>query len=314
MTLQELRFLVALAQEKHFGKAANLCHVSQPTLSIAIKKLEDELDVVLFERNKNDVRVTMLGQNMVERAQRILAEVEELKQVAAIDKDQLMGAFKLGAIYTIGPYLLPALITELNKLAPQMPIEIQEDYTANLKEKLSRGELDAVLVSLPFSVPGIVTRVLYQEPFVVLMPYDHPLASYKLVSEKMLGDYNILMLGEGHCFRDQVISSCPMCFASGVRHGVNWQTVSGSSLETIRHMVASKMGITILPITAANTGPYREKLLTIRPLKASSPHRAVVLAWRKSFPRIKAIDVLLKAVAKCRLEGVIKESEFNQLV
>ncbi|MEO8400974.1 MAG: hydrogen peroxide-inducible genes activator [Gammaproteobacteria bacterium] len=299
MTLQELRFAISLAQEKHFGRASRACFVSQPTLSIAIRKLEKELGVALFERDNNNVRVTPLGKEIVERAKRVLAEAEGLKQVAEFDKDQLLGTLKLGVIYTIGPYLLPPLITMLNKLAPQMPIEIQEDYTANLREKLSVGDVDAIIISLPFSETGVLTRNLYKEPFVVLMPIDHPLTQKKTVNQNELSDYNILMLGEGHCFRDQVVSSCPTCFTVPKSQG--WRSIAGSSLETIRHMVASNMGITILPATAAASGPYQGTLLTTRPLKAASPNRVVALAWRKSFPRVKAIELLLDAVEKCNL-------------
>jgi LysR family hydrogen peroxide-inducible transcriptional activator len=299
MTLQELRFLISLAQEKHFGKASRACFVSQPTLSIAIRKLENELGVILFERDKNDVRITPLGQDIIERAKRVISEADAIKEVAKQDHDQLTGTLKLGVIYTIGPYLLPPLITTLNKLAPNIMLEIQEDYTANLREKLLLGQLDAIIISLPFSGSGIVTRTLYKEPFVVLMPSHHPLTKNKWVSQKDLNEYNVLTLGEGHCFRDQVIASCPACFVSS--RGSSWHTVVGSSLETIRHMVASNMGITILPATAAMSSAYRADVLTTRPLKAASPSRIVALAWRKSFPRLKAIDMLLKTAEKCRI-------------
>jgi len=295
MTLQELRFIIALAQEQHFGKASRVCHVSQPTLSIAIRKLEKELGVALFERTINDVRVTPLGKKIIQRAKQVLVEADAIKQLAQFDQDQLNGPFKLGVIYTVGPYILPPLITELHKLAPQMPIEIQEDYTVNLRDKLNAGDLDAIIISLPFAETGVVTRNLYKEPFVVLMPADHPLAKHQSVRPKELLEYNILMLGEGHCFRDQVMSSCPMCFAKQPS-AVNWRTVAGSSLETVRHMVASNMGITILPATAAMTNPYQKGMLLTRPLKGGSPSRVVSLAWRKSFPRVKAIQQVLNAM------------------
>jgi LysR family hydrogen peroxide-inducible transcriptional activator len=299
MTLQELRFLIALANEKHFRKASEVCFVSQPSLSIAIRKLEDELGLVIFERNKNEVRVTPLGLEIVERAKRVLEEVDGIKEVARSDKDQLRSVLKLGAIFTIGPYLLPPLITALHKTAPQMPIEIQEDFTGNLRKKLINGDVDAILISQPFSAPGIVTRDLYKEKFVVLMPANHPLAKLKSVNESALSEYNVLLLGEGHCFRDQVISSCPRCFSSGkTAGGVNWKTVEGSSLETIRHMVAAGMGITILPTTAASTNPYRSSMLTTRPLKGVHPERTIALAWRSTFPRTKSIDLVLQAVLK----------------
>lgn len=308
MTLQELRFIVALAQEKHFRKASESCFVSQPTLSIAVRKIEKELGVALFERHNNDVRITAAGEEVVSRAKRVLAEVAGIKQAAEFDKDQSKGTFKLGAIYTVGPYILPPLITALHRMAPQMPIEIHEDYTVNLREKLIAGELDAILISLPFNAAGIVTRTLYKEPFDVLMPADHALAKYKTVPEKALKDYNVLMLGEGHCFRDQVMSSCPLCFnVDNARSGVNWRTVEGGSLETIRHMVASGIGVTILPRSATQMSPYMDNMLVSRPLKGASPSRAVALAWRSSFPRFKAIEMVLQASTFCNLMGDSKK-------
>ncbi len=299
MTLQELKFILALAQERHFGKAARQCHVSQPTLSVALQKLEKELGVALFERDKNDIRVTSVGKDICERAKRVLAEVEGIKLASQTDKDQLQGVFKLGVIYTIGPYLLPAFITALSQLAPNMPIEIQEDFTGNLREKLAAGELDAIIISLPFTHPNVVTKPLYKEPFVVLMPAHHPLAKKTSIHQKELNPYNLLLLGEGHCFRDQIVASCPMCFLSDKL--ISWKTVAGSSLETIRHMVAANLGITILPETAALSGHYQSGILTTRPLKAVEPNRVVALAWRKSYPRVKAIDVLLQAAKKMDL-------------
>lgn len=305
MTLQELRFIVALAREKHFGKASEACFVSQPTLSVAVRKLEKELGVNLFERNKSEVKITPLGKEIVERAKRVLEEAEDIKEAAKADKDQLASVLKLGAIYTVGPYLLPKFITQLSLLAPKMTLEIQENYTANLSEKLHSGELDAIIISLPYTEPGILTKLLYKEPFVVLMPANHPLAKATRVDEKELSKYNVLLLGEGNCFREQVISSCPTCFAPRKSHaGVNWKTVEGSSLETIRHMVASGMGLTILPLTAAHNASYGEGILTSRPLKGSTPYRSVALAWRKSFPRVKAIDMLFNAASQCALKGV----------
>ncbi|SRR5579883_235221 len=298
MTLQELRFIIALAREKHFGNASKRMHVSQPTLSIAIKKLEKELGVTLFERNKNDVYITPIGKEVIERALRVVAEADAIKEAAKCEKDQLNAPLKLGAIYTVGPYLLPPMIVSLQKLAPQMSLEIQEDYTANLREKLNAGELDAIVISYPFSVPGIVTKTLYEEPFVVLMAENSELAKFPAIEDKMLLNQNILMLGEGHCFREQVKSSCPACFKS--KSGASWHTVAGSSLETIRQMVAAKMGVTILPATAARPASHLDNLLAIRPLKGGGTTRTIALAWRQSFPRLKAIDLILKVVTECQ--------------
>lgn len=286
MTLQELRFIIALAREKHFGKAASATFVSQPTLSIAIQKLEQELGVILFKRDRNIIRVTEIGEEIVARARRVMHEVDEMKSIASSINDFSL-PFKLGAIYTIGPYFFPPFITAFQQLKTGMPIEIIEDYTVNLRKKLINGELDAVLISLPFTAPDMMTQTLYKESFVVLMPAKHPLAKYKTIQENMLLDYPLLMLGEGHCFRDQVIAFCPVCFKN------NSKIVENASLETIRHMVAGDMGVTILPESAAQPRVY-SKLLTTRPLKAHMPHRTVALAYRQNFRRMKAIEKVLQ--------------------
>ena len=304
MTLQELKFVVALAEARHFGRAAKMCFVSQPTLSIAVRKFEKELGITLFERDKSDIRITSLGREVVQRAKQVLAEVDGIQQVVQFDQNQLSGMLKLGVIYTVGPYLLPPLITQLNQIAPQMSCDIIEDYTANLREKLKTGDVDVIVVSLPFAEPGVLTRILYEEPFVVLMPQDHPLAQFDKIHQKELSRYNMLMLGDGHCFKDQVIASCPMCFSGHVGAGLSWHTVAGSSLETIRHMVAAKMGITVLPATAAMSGPYQGNMLTTRPLLASHSHRTIVLAWRKTYPRVMAVETILQAVKQSALGGI----------
>jgi LysR family hydrogen peroxide-inducible transcriptional activator len=304
MTLQELRFVVSLARLKHFGLAAEACFVSQPTLSIAIRKLEQKLKIPLFERNKNEIKITPLGEKIVERAQQVLEQVNCIKQLAASEKDQLVGPFKLSAIYTIGPYLFPPLIMGLTALAPLMPLQIHEDFTANLKEKLKQGETDAIIVSTPFEDPSLVTKLLYTESFLVLMRTNHPLAQYEKLPEAALAEHNLLLLGAEHCFKDQVMRACPSCFVDGQR--VNQRhTVVGSSLETIRHMVASGMGITLLPMSAVyESSISRYKNLTLRPLLSASPSREVILAWRKTYPRLKAIDAILNAVAACELDGI----------
>ena len=306
MTLQELRFIVTLAQLRHFGKAAASCFVSQPTLSIAIKKIEEELQVQLFERQKNQLFVTPTGKKVCEAAHRILAEVENIKLIAKDDQDDTVAPLKLGAIYTIGPYIFPGLITQFKKIAPKIPLEIHEDFTVNLKEKLRDGKIDAAIISLPFNDPLFKTCVLYKENFVVLMPAKHPLAENSQITENMLCKYHVLMLGENHCFKDQVVSSCPKCFNHKKSTKYDVQTVEGSSLETIRYMVATGLGLTILPETAAKMGSNMNALLITRPLKVKSPTRTVVLAWRKSFPRMKIIEKVIKAVSNTQLNGAFK--------
>lgn len=304
MTLTELRYIVTLAQEKHFGRAAERCHVSQPTLSVAVRKLEDELGVALFERSKGSIRVTEIGTRIVDQAQRVLDQAGLIKDLAQDGKNQLSSPLKVGAIYTIGPYLFPHLLPELRRAAPNMALFIEENYTGVLREKLRRSELDAIIVALPFEEPEVVTLPLYDEPFVVLLPKSHPLAKEEALSSEQLLQDQLLMLGPGHCFRDQVLESCPpLIEAINVRSADRGQSLvtEGSSLETIRHMVASGLGITVLPLSAATAVQYREDILTVRPFVAPVPSRTVALAWRVTFPRPKAIDMLSLAASQCRV-------------
>jgi LysR family hydrogen peroxide-inducible transcriptional activator len=304
MTLTELRYIVAVAREKHFGHAAKHCFVSQPTLSIAIKKLEEELGVQLFERQSGDISVTPVGERIVEQAQRTLEAAEGVRLVAQQGKDQLAGPVRIGAIYTIGPYLFPELIPRLRKQAPDMPLVIEENYTAQLVEQLKHGDLDIIILSLPFSDPGILTLPLYEEPFVVLLPAAHPLTQRKTIKADLLEDESVLLLGAGHCFRDQVLEACPACLPKpGLRNDLS-HTLAGGSLETIRHMVVSGLGITVLPCTAAGADRYSQRLLAIRRFTRPAPRRTVALAWRVSYPRPKVIDVIREGVAKSRLSCV----------
>lgn len=303
MTLTELRYLVALAQQRHFGRAAESCFVSQPTLSVAIKKLEGELSVTLFERRKQDVTLTPTGQRIVEQAQRVLEEAAIIKQLADDGRDQLNGPLRLGAIYTIGPYLFPHLIPSLHERAPHMPLVIEENYTARLSERLRQGELDAVLIALPFAEQGLVTLPLYDESFVVVIPSSHSWNTRTDIAPAELAHENLLMLGSGHCFRNQVLDACPGCAQRLADQSLH-QTVEGTSLETLRHMVASGMGITVLPATAAGADRYAQRLLSIRRFADPEPSRRVALAWRKSFPRPAAIEAVRTAILESGLSGI----------
>lgn len=299
MTLTELRYVLAVAQLKHFGKAAKHCHVSQPTLSVAISKLEKRLNVSLFERSRGDIRITGIGVLVVAQAQRVIEEADKLCDLVDCSRGQLDSPLKLGGIFTVAPYLFPSLITQLNRVAPDMPLVINENFTANLREKLSNGELDAIFIALPFTEPSVVVKPLYEESFVVLMPKAHRLAKKTAISEADLSKENVLMLGEGHCFRDQVLEACPACYQSGELQ----QVVECTSLETLRHMVASGMGITVLPCTATQVKHY-DKLLCVKPFKLNAPRRTIALAWRASFPRTKAIDALISALAKAKISNI----------
>jgi LysR family hydrogen peroxide-inducible transcriptional activator len=303
MTLNELRYIVAVARERHFGRAADACFVSQPTLSVAVKKLEEELGVSLFERGVGEVTVTAIGDQVVAQAQRVLEEAEGVKHLARQGKDPLVGTLRLGAIYTIGPYVLPQLIPWVMEQAPAMPLVIEENFTAVLSERLKRGELDIIIISLPFEEPGVLVRPLYDEPFVVLMPAGHQLALSEAVSTEQLRSENVLLLGAGHCFRDQVVRACPHCIQSRA-NGSLQRSLEGGSLETIRCMVASGAGITVLPCTAAGGDGYSDALLTVRPFAGAAPYRRVALAWRRSFSRLEAVDVIERSIRAAELEGV----------
>ena len=304
MTLTELRYIVAVARERHFGRAAEACFVSQPTLSVAVKKLEEELGVVLFERGPGEVTVTPGGQQVVEQAQRVLEEASRIKEIAAAGRDPLAGPLRLGAIYTIGPYLLPKLIPILRRNAPTMQLLIQENFTHRLGDMLKNGEVDAMLVALPYDEPGVATHALYDEPFFVAVPKGHPWEGRKRVTTDELTSESLLLLGEGHCFRDQVLEICHTVRARE-RSGVS-RTVEGGSLETIRQMVAGGVGVTVLPATSLDARGSAGELIRVLPFARPTPTRRVGLAWRKSFPRPEAIEVLRKAILACNLPLVTK--------
>lgn len=294
MTLTELRYIVTLAQEQHFGRAAERCHVAQPTLSVAVKRLEEELNTAIFERSKSSVYPTPVGEQIVKQAQRVLEQVNTIKDIASQSQDHLSEPLRIGAIFTIGPYLIPRIIPALRKVAPQMPLYVDETYTATLRKRIRHGELDAIIVALPFTEPDVLTQKLYEEPFVVQMASDHPLAQNPSIMAEQLTDQNVLLLGEGHCFREQVLEALPnLRKQASDPNGLIRTAAEGSSLETLKHMVASGYGITILPQSATDK---TNALLTTRPFAGDAPKRAVGLAWRASFPRHKAIDVLRQAV------------------
>ena len=256
MTLTELKYIVAVARERHFGRAAEACFVSQPTLSVAIKKLEDELNVQIFERGASEVSVTPIGDQIVTQAQRVLEQTFAIKEIAKQGKDPLVGPFRLGVIYTIGPYLLPTLVKQMIHRVPQMPLMLQENYTLKLLELLKQGEIDAAIMALPFPETGLMVRPLYDEPFVVALPSSHPWSKRRKIDAADLKQETMLLLGNGHCFRDHVLGVCPeLMHFSQTADGIQ-KTFEGSSLETIRHMVASGVGITVLPrMSVGEIGP-----------------------------------------------------------
>jgi len=304
MTLTELKYIVAVARQKHFGHAAEACFVAQPTLSVAIKKLEDELGVVIFERGGTEVSVTPLGAQIVAQAERVLEQTAAIKEIASQNKDPLSGPLRLGIIYTIGPYLLPSLVKTMIETVPQMPLILQENFTTRLIELLRQGELDAAIMALPFPEHGLMVQPLYDEEFVVALPKHHPWAERKEITAQELKTETMLLLGNGHCFRDQVLEVCPeMARFSTAGDGIA-RTFEGSSLETIRHMVASGIGITVLPQASVSDMHAKDGMVRYVPFAKPVPSRRVVLAWRKSFTRSAAIDAVRHAVMSCNLHGV----------
>jgi LysR family hydrogen peroxide-inducible transcriptional activator len=304
MTLTELKYIVAVARAKHFGHAAESCFVAQPTLSVAIKKLEDELGVTLFERGGSEVSVTPVGAQIVAQAERVLEQTAAIKELAKQNKDPLAGPLRLGVIYTIGPYLLPPLVKNLIDNVPQMPLVLQENFTVKLLELLRQGELDAAIMALPLPDHGMLMQTLYDEPFVVATPRTHPWSKRREIPADDLKAETMLLLGSGHCFRDQVLEVCPeMARFSSPGNGMQ-RTFEGSSLETIRHMVASGIGLTVLPRASVRDMEDPHGLLAFVPFSAPAPSRRVVIVWRKSFTRRAAIDAVCNAVAQCDLPGV----------
>ena len=302
MTLTELRYIVAVARERHFGRAAEACFVSQPTLSVAIKKLEEELDVKLFERGASEVSVTPLGEAIVRQAQSVLEQAAAIKEIAKRGKDPLNGALRLGIIYTIGPYLLPELVKNAIEMTPQMPLMLQENFTVKLLDMLRTGELDCAIMAEPFPDTGLAIAPLYDEPFLIAVPKNHPLATRQRISADELKKETMLLLGTGHCFRDHVLEVCPefarfSSDAEGIR-----KSFEGSSLETIKHMVASGMGVTVVPQLSRPREPQSHVVYI--PFEEPVPTRRVVLAWRRSFTRYEAIAALRNAVYACELQGM----------
>jgi len=297
MTLNELRFIVAVAQERNFRRAAEKAFISQPALSLAIQKLEEELGVKIFERDKSGITLTSVGDAIVEQAQRVLEEASRIRDIAVQGKNQLVTPLRIGIIHSVGPYLLPDLIPALKKIAPNMSLEVEENITANLDTLLRNGKLDVIIIALPFVDAGIFTRPLYDEPFDVVVNSDHRWADRNSIKAQELAEEKVLLLDSGHCFSNQVAEACPDLNRkrNDIQHG--------TSLETIRNMVASGLGITVLP-ASANSPRYRSPLLKIIPFTKPVPSRRIALAWRKSFARTQAIEALASAIAKAKIAGI----------
>ncbi len=299
MTLTELRFIVAVAQERNFHRAAKKSFISQPALSLAIQKLENELGLKIFERGKTEFTITAVGNAIIEQAQRVLEGVESIREIATHGKNQLAAPLHIGLIHSVGPYLLPDLIPALKKIAPQMPLAVEENITANLDILLRNGKLDAIIIALPFGDTNLITHPLYDEPFDVVVNNEHRWADRRSIKAQELAEEKVLLLDSGHCFSNQVAEACPDIN----RKGADIQ--QGTSLETIRNMVASGLGITVLP-ASANSVRYRSRLLKVIQFAKPVPSRRIALAWRKGFTRPQAIEALSHAVTQTKITGIVQ--------
>jgi len=298
--------VVALARERHFGRAAGACHVSQPTLSVAIRKLEEELGVRLFERRASQVALTDVGERVVTQAKRVLDEASAVREIARQGRDPLAAPLRVATIYTIGPYLWPGLIRHLQRKAPQMHLLLSEIFTLKLIEQVRNGEIDVAIMALPLPPCGLSVQAVYDEPFVIAVPRRHAWTRRKAIASADLENETMLLLGSGHCFRDQVLDVCPERSRDTESPEGMQRTFEGSSLETIRQMVATGIGITVMPRTAMPARVSRQSLVAYLPFRNPPPHRRVVLAWRRSFTRTEAVESLRQAILDCALDGVEK--------
>jgi LysR family hydrogen peroxide-inducible transcriptional activator len=290
MNLRDLRYLVALADERHFGKAAERCFVSQPTLSAQVRKLEEYLGVPLVERQPKRVALTPTGEKVVQRARTLLQEADAIVELAKSDRDPLAGPLKLALIPTVGPYLLPHVASRLRKDLPRLKLMLYEYQTGQLLEKLRAGEIDMGILALPVDLDGIEATELYDEPFTLAVPSTHPLADQERIKVEDLRGETLLLLEDGHCLRDQALEVC-----SRVR--VNEaQDYRATSLETLRQMVAAGHGITLLPELAAETPVGTARGLRVKPFARPAPARTIGAVWRRSTTRGVAIAAIATTI------------------
>ena len=276
MNLRDLKYLVALADLRHFGKAADACFVSQPTLSTQIRKLEEELGVVLVERAPRKVMLTAAGQDVVQRARRIVADVDEMKEAARRSRDPESGTLRLGVFPTLGPYLLPHVVPRIRRRFPQLELLLVEEKSDVLLQRLREGALDAALLALPLHDDQLHVEFLFEEPFLLAVPESHPLAGHGPLSLEDLASQKLLLLEDGHCLRDQALD---VCRTAGAGESGGFRA---TSLETLRQMVAANVGVTLLPSLAVKPPVARSDAIRLLPFRDPQPNRRIAMAWRKS--------------------------------
>ena len=309
VTLTELRYLAALADTRHFGRAAEKCHVSQPTLSMGIKSLEDKLGVQLCERRRHETLITQAGQAIAAEAVQVLERVKGIRDLAQASRDEFHAPVRLGVIYTVAPALLPFLVQAAGAGGSRLKLHLRENYTNELLAALRAGSLDAIVISTPFDDEGLETIPLYAEPLVVALPRAHPWTRRARIAPADLAAENVLLLTAGNCFRDQVLAVCPELNRPGAGGGAAFQILEGSSLSTLRQMVASGAGVTVLPVTSLAPSEPTHSMLEFRPFAGKTPRRDIVLVHRRNFPRPAALRALVEALRRCELPGVERASE-----
>lgn len=292
MTLQELRYIVALADTGHFGQAAELCHVTQSTLSTQVRKLEDYLGITLFDRSLKRIVPTPVGRAILDSARVIVAEADRIRELArSVQQDPMAATLQLGVIPTVGPYYLPLVLPTVHRAFPQLKLVLREELTADLMHHLREGRFDAVLLALPVEDEGLVVQPLYREPFLVALPAGHALAARDQIRPRDLEGEPLLLLEEGHCLRDQALEIC-----AGRTQAPD--EVQATSLEMLRQMVAMNLGLTLLPALAAENAPRGEKrLIAIRPFAPPVPARTIGIVWRRRSPRAETVARLAARLA-----------------
>ncbi len=278
MNFRALQYLVKLAELKHFSKAAEACFVSQPTLSTQIRKLEEELGVSLVERAPRHIMLTPIGEDIAHRARHVLRDIEHIKTAARLSKNPATGTIKLGIFPTLAPYLLPHVIPEIRQNFPELKLQLAEEKTEDILQMLDQGRLDAGLLALPVDEPGLDIVVLFEEPFVMAMPANHPLSDKKTICIKDLEGEELLLLEEGHCLRQHALEVCEL---AGAHERMDFHA---TSMETLRQMVATNAGLTLMPVLAVKPPIPKTDNISIRPFSPPVPSRTIVLVWRKSSP------------------------------
>ncbi len=289
MNLRDLRYLVAVAEQRHFGRAAKLCHVSQPTLSAQLKKLEGRLGVTLLERTNKSVTVTPLGEAVVQRARAALEQADAILEIAKAGRDPMAGPLILGVIPTLGPYLLPWILAPIGRRFPALELVLREDLTDHLLDQLRAHEIDAALMALPVADPDLAALPLFDEPFWVAFPPGHRFAGRARIADKDLLAEDLLLLAEGHCLRDQALSVCGLSEVAPAGRVGNLQA---TSLETLRQMVAAGYGCTLLPALALQAPRTRRSPVDAKPMRAAAASRRIAIVHRRSFPRVGCLEQL----------------------